>query len=370
MRCLLLFALTAGAILVPAVDASAQNDRTGIVVRLLEAPESRRDDPRARAYIVDHVQPGTAFTRTIEVTNDTDERVSLQLYDAAAEIRDGKFVVLDGRAENRLTPWVTVTPGAAELDPDESVRAEVAIAVPKGAPDGEFYGAALAERPPRDDSGDVRVATRVGIRIYLSVGTGVEPVSDFRVESLTGERRVDGRPVVHAAVVNTGGRALDLVGELRLQDGPGGATAGPFLADVATTLAPGGRAPVTVLLEPALPAGPWLAVMTVRSGSLQRAAQATVTFPAPGAAGAPVVAQPIPVPDSAGPALVPGQPDVLTQNGGDEPGRGGAADDGGVPWWILLLALLILLALLLFLLLFWRRRKKKEDEEEVPRNSP
>lgn len=359
MRPLLLIALTAGALFAPAVDASAQSERTGIVIRLLEAPEDRRDDPRARAYIVDHVPPGTSFTRAIEVTNDTDERVSLQLYDAAAEIRDGKFTVLDGRAENRLTPWVSVTPASAELDPDESVGASVAIDVPENAPDGEFYAGVMAERPPPPDSGgQVRVATRVGIRIYLSVGTGVEPVSDFRVESLTGERRDDGRPIVRATVVNTGERALDLLGELSLRDGPGGATAGPFRAEVATTLAPRGRAPVSVLLEPELPAGPWLAVMTVTSGSLQRAAQATLTFPGPGAVGAPVAAEPVPVPDSATPPPVPGgTPGVAAPGDADAPGRPRVEGSGTFGNWWWLLALLLLLAALLLWFAFWRRHR-------------
>lgn len=364
MRLLLLVALIAGALFAPAIDASAQNKRTGIVVRLLEAPEERRDDPRARVYIVDHVPPGTSLKRSIEVTNDTDEAVSLQLYDAAAEIRDGQFTVREGRAENTVTPWITMSPQSAELNPDESVRVEVAIAVPRNAPDGEFYAAALAERPA-PEGGQVRIATRVGIRIYLSVGTGVEPVSDFKVESLTGERRPDGRPIVRAQVVNIGGRALDLVGELELRDGPGGAKAGPFLADVATTLAPRARAPVTVLLDPALPAGPWLAVMTVTSGSLQRAARATVTFPAPGGTSPPVSAQQIPVPETASPPVLPGEPNGSTDGGDERSGRGGADDDDeGIPWWILLLALLLLIGLFLFLLFFWRRRKKEEEDDE------
>lgn len=370
VRPLLLTVLIAGALVAPATGALAQDGRSGIVIRLLEAPEARRDDPRARAYIVDHVQPGTSFTRAVEVTNDTDEPVSLQLYDAAAEIRDGRFTVSDGRAENRLTPWVTITPASADLAPDESMRAEVAFEVPDNAPNGEFYAGAMAERPP-PEGGDVRIATRVGIRIYLSVGTGAEPVSDFRVESLTGERRPDGRPVVRAAVVNTGGRALDLVGQLTLRDGPGGATAGPFAADVATTLAPGGRAPVAVLLEPALPAGPWLAVLTATSGLLQRAAQATLTFPEPGQVGTPVPAEPVAAPRTPGPELRPAGPDVLVQREGDPEPRDGTADaEDGASRWLLLLALLLLVLLLaLLLVLLWRRRKK-DDEQDAGESRP
>ena len=367
LRSLFLIALVAGASLAPATGASAQRERTGTVIRLIEAPESRRDDPRARYYIVDHVAPGTKFSRTIEVTNDTDGPVSLQLYDAAATIENGSFSVQEGRAENQLTTWVTVSPSSVQLAPDESARAQVSFDVPSNAPDGEFYGAALAERGPRESGGSVGVATRVGIRIYLSVGTGREPVSDFRIESLTGERRADGTPVVRASVVNTGGRALDLQADLRLRDGPGGTSAGPFQADIQTTLQPRARAPVIVLLDPALPDGPWLAVMTGRSGALERAAQATLVFPRPGVAAQPVPAQPVPVPE---PAPAPGDGAPGEGDEGSGPGSGtdpGERVDGdGEPWTIRLLALLLLLLVLLLLLFLfvWKRRKKDEEEED------
>ena len=361
---LLLATLIAGALSAPAIGASSQqDDTTGIAIRLLEAPEARRDDPRARAYIVDHVAPGTSFTREIEVINDTDEVVSLQLYDAAAEIRDGSFHVLEGRAENQLTPWVNVAPSQVRLDPRESARARVSVDVPRGAPDGEFYGAALAERPPRNDGG-VAVATRVGIRIYLSVGSGAEPISDFRVESVLAERLADGQPVVRATVVNTGGRALDLSGDLRLNEGPGGVSAGPFRAELGTTLQPGGRAPVATVLDPDLPAGPWRAVVTVRSGALERAGEARITFPTAGQAAQPVPAQPVAVPDPQSPGSGPG-------GGGDAQGTGGGAERGGPGehgadsrGWLFWLALLLLLILLVFLFLVWFRRRRREDEEE------
>lgn len=63
---------------------------------------------------------------------------------------------------------------------------------------------------------------RVGIRLYVLVGAGNPPAADFAVESLTAARSADGLPVVRAAVRNTGGRALDLSGTLRLVAGPTG----------------------------------------------------------------------------------------------------------------------------------------------------
>lgn len=132
------------------------------------------------------------------------------------------------------------------------------------------------------------VVNRVGIRIYLSVGPGGEPASAFTVESLTAARLPDGQPMVQAQVHNTGGRALDMEGSLRLSNGPDGLSAGPFDARLGTTLAPGDTEPVTVPLARELPAGPWLARIDLHSGLVDVTAQATITFPAEPGSSAPV----------------------------------------------------------------------------------
>jgi hypothetical protein len=100
--------------------------------------------------------------------------------------------------------------------------------------------------------------------------------------------------VVSALVRNTGGRALDLTGELRLTDGPGGLSGGPFPAELGTTLAPGDSSPVTVVLDEAIRGGPWQAWLALRSGATERAVEASLTLPdAAGTAADPVAAVPI-----------------------------------------------------------------------------
>jgi hypothetical protein len=56
-------------------------------------------------------------------------------------------------------------------------------------------------------------------------------------------------------------------------------TAGPYPVELGRTLAPGDVVPVRVALDAALPAGPWTARIDVRSGLLERSAQARITFP-------------------------------------------------------------------------------------------
>ena len=163
--------------------------------------------------------------------------------------------------------------------------ATVTITVPSDAAPGEQYGVVWAETRSTPANGDgVTQVSRVGIRLYISVGLGGAPAADFTIDSLTAERSTDGTPMVVATVHNTGGRALDMNGTLELLGGPGGLNAGPFPAILGTTLAIGQTEPVTIALDEQVPAGPWEAVIILRSGLLERTARATITFPESGAA--------------------------------------------------------------------------------------
>ena len=250
----------------------------GISIGLAEAPSDRADDPRALSYVIDHVAPGSTIERSVRVGNTTEQPQKVELYAAAADVADGEMQFAEGRTANELTGWVTVSTASVEVLPGGEVIAEVTITVPSDAADGERYGVIWAELPP-DTSSPVTLINRVGIRIYLSVGDGEEPASDLAIESLTAARADDGAPVVRALVRNTGGRALDMSGELSLTDGPGGLSAGPFPARLGSTLGIGAANPVEVPLSPELPAGPWNATITVRSGTLERTAEAMITFP-------------------------------------------------------------------------------------------
>ena len=79
-------------------------------------------------------------------------------------------------------------------------------------------------------------------------------------------------------------------GSMRLSNGPGGLSAGPFPAQLGTTLAPGDSAPVVVPLDKAIRGGPWHAVIDMTSGLLERKAAGDVTFPEKADTVSPVVA--------------------------------------------------------------------------------
>lgn len=341
------FAAALGATLVVALTAAATASAQtttdppadpGVGVRLLEAPESRRDDPRALRYIIDHLEPGGTISRSFEVSNGTDRRVTIPLYAVAATLQHDEFLPSGGRESNELTEWMSVTPSAVTLGPNARATAKVTIAVPSDADAGERYAVVIAELPPPPPSPGqtIAVVSRAGLRVYLSVGTGSEPPTSFRLDSFAPRLDAAGSPGVTVETCNTGGRALDLTGELTLEEGPGGTSAGPFTTAAATTLAPSECGNVEIPLRAGLPSGPWKATVTLRSGRREQRAEARISFPTEvGTAAAPVKAKP---------------KDVTGTTG------------GRVALLLALLLLLLVLGLLLWLLR--RRRNKRKLEEE------
>ena len=249
-------------------------------VQLLDVPATAQTDPRARLYIVDHVAPGTVIRRRIQVSNSTPAMTDVAIYPAAATIRKGAFVGTAGRAINELTTWTSVRPRAPRIRPGAKRTVVVTLRVPRDASPGERYGVVWAEtRSAPDGAKGITQVNRVGIRLYLSVGPGGPPASDFEIAAIAARRSPAGHPMVLATVRNTGGRALDMSGALRLGDGPGGLTAGPYPADLGVSLAIGATEVVSIVLDDRLPAGPWRARLNLRSGLLQRRANAQLTFP-------------------------------------------------------------------------------------------
>jgi hypothetical protein len=244
-------------------------------------PADLSSDPRAQLYIIDHLAPGAVIHRRVEVSSTGAAPTTVEVYAGAASIAGGSFIGAAAPAQNELSGWMSLDQSAVTLRPQGSAPVDVTIAVPSRASSGERYAViwASVSSPPAAPGG-VLLVNRVGIRVYLDVGPGGDPPSDFQIENIAGARTADGRPEVIARVHNTGLRALDIRGDLQLSDGPGSLSAGPFPVTTGSTLAPGDAAPVEVLLDRQLPDGPWTVRLRLASGLLERTATATIRFPA------------------------------------------------------------------------------------------
>ena len=236
--------------------------------------------PLARAYIVATVAPGKTLRRRVEISNTTHSPAVVEVYAGAASLHHGAFVFAAGRSPNELTGWTSVGQAVVSLPPRKATYETVTIKVPKNASAGERYAviwASVFATAPA--GGGVTLVNRVGIRMYLSIGPGGAPPSNFTIGRLTAQRSASGVPSVVAAVHNTGERTLDISGTLTLSRGPGGLRAGPFPVTLGATLGPSASEPATVHLGARLPRGPWHARMRLTSGRLQRTATAAITFP-------------------------------------------------------------------------------------------
>jgi hypothetical protein len=281
---LLTFALATSPLLIPAAAVAQPSDPPetgGVGIRLLEAPVSLQDDPRAQSYIIDNLPPGTEITRRIEVQNSSSSTREISLYPGAASIADtdaGGFDVGDDRAVNELTTWMTVAPAEVKLASNGTAEAKVTIKVPKDAPEGEQYAVVWAQTAGDESGSGIQNVSRAGIRTYLSVGPGNGPPADFDISELTAQRADSGAPEVVATVENTGGRALDPRGTLTLAGGPGGISAAP-VSSSGGSIAPGKSGTITFALDPAVPSGPWEASVEISSGLVKHTSQGKLTFP-------------------------------------------------------------------------------------------
>ncbi|WP_329016064.1 DUF916 domain-containing protein [Micromonospora rifamycinica] len=208
----------------PVAQASAavpDPDEGSIGIQLLEAPVSRRADPRALRYIVDHLPPGSVIRRQMRVRNTSDAQQRIDLYPSAATVEGHKFTFGEGRTANELTSWISLDHRQVTLDPGDSVRFTGTITVPENASSGERYAVVWASATSKPTaSGNVTQVHRVGVRVYLSVGAGGEPPSDFSIGEFVPARDTDGVPSVAIGVDNTGQRALDLTGKVNLPRAP------------------------------------------------------------------------------------------------------------------------------------------------------
>lgn len=258
-------------------------EQPGVGIRLLDVPAATQNDPRARSYIVDHLSPGTTIERRIEIANGTNVAQDFRIYPSAASIDKDAFSAASGEVENELTTWTSVDRKDLVLAPGTSTEVMITVDVPADAPEGEQYAVVWAQASPSANMGKGIVnASRLGVRMYVSVGPGNGPASDFSIDSFTPGRNQSGVPEVTATVTNTGGRALDISGALTLSNGPAGLSAGPVPIDKGTSIAPGDSAIVHVTLPAELPNGPWLATLSLKSGLVAHDVNATITFPEKG----------------------------------------------------------------------------------------
>ena len=116
-RLLAVLALTGVAVLTPAATSGAPPPPPPVTapagsigVPRLDEPTSESDDPRARLYIIDHLDLGAVIHRRIEIVNTTAHPAQLTVYPDAAAITGGTFTAAPGHTPNERPNGSAPTP--------------------------------------------------------------------------------------------------------------------------------------------------------------------------------------------------------------------------------------------------------------------
>jgi hypothetical protein len=250
----------------------------GISVRLVEVPASSLTNPLARTYITGVIAAGQSMRSKVEVANTTTKPQSISVYTAGASMRGGAFTFEEGRTQNELARWTTVSQSAVLLAPGTATVVTVDVTVPRQVSSGERYSVVWAAVDARSTAASVKLVNRVGVRMYVRVG-GTAAAPRYSISRPKADRSAGGVPLVRATIRNSGKGTLALAGSLTLARGPGGLRAGPFRFTLTRPLAPGASRRVNVQLTKQLPRGPWSARLELVSGATQRVSAATITFP-------------------------------------------------------------------------------------------
>ena len=262
-----------------APSATAADDESGIGIEIVDDDAATSSDLRARSYLIDDITPGGHLERTVRVVNDSREDRRVHVYSGPAEIRDGVFAVDDPSGPD-ISEWIVPGKDTLDLRAGESTEMTVAIDLPRDAPEGEFYGAVWAELRSPSPDGSLTIANRVGVRVYLSVGSGDASPPDFTISNLRLDTSAD-TAELRAEVANTGSTAVDLTGAATLTSVGGAMTLGPLPSEM-LTLAPG-QAGTAVFRIPNTPTeGTWSTQATLTSGIVSRTAHGDVeSLPVP-----------------------------------------------------------------------------------------
>jgi hypothetical protein len=295
-RAILVFAMTLAITTVTSVSSGAVAPAATvgqIGIGLLDAPAAVAKDSRAATYIVDQVKPGATIVRHVQVQNTSDRAQPVSVYAAGASVTGGQFQFADGVTPDELSQWTHAAPGQLTLAAHSAAELTATIAVPAGASGGERYAVLWAQVSTSTAANGISEVNRVGIRIYLDVSGRRGQPNDFAIGGVSPSRTRNGSPQVTAQVRNSGGQAVDISGTLTLTGGPGDLNVAPTRTDRVITLAPGQADTVTFTLGQQIPVGPWVATISLASGSLHHQARDRITFPKSSATVA-TVARPMP----------------------------------------------------------------------------
>jgi hypothetical protein len=134
-----------------------------------------------KSWIIREASQGDELTEYVILENLSDKPQNLSLALREAYLQNGNFVISENMDYKNLGNWVMLPLQPYALAPHQKIKVPFEIHIPDNTNINKYYGGIFAVKESSSDS-DVKIVTRIGVRIYLDV----QPKTDGFASVLNG----------------------------------------------------------------------------------------------------------------------------------------------------------------------------------------
>jgi hypothetical protein len=124
-----------------------------------------------KSWIITDIAGGRTTTEFINLENLSDKNETVKLEFLEATNTDNKFIPVESAKYKNLGTWITMEINTYTLAPRQKIQVPVTISVPEKTTIGEYDGVIYANRE-EISAQNIRLVTRLGIRMYINVTSG------------------------------------------------------------------------------------------------------------------------------------------------------------------------------------------------------
>ncbi len=184
--------------------------------------ESEWDEKNSltKSWFIYTLEPGEIKEAKVNVVNLSDQPVEVKIYPVdAVTTKDGAFAPKSEDAERvDVGAWTTISVSELSLEPNETKAIDFTLKVPENAEVGDHMGAIIVqgkEVPEAEKGTAMRVATRVGARIYLTVPG--EMIKELELKEFS-YKIEENQVVFYLTLTNKGNVRILPKGEIEIKD--------------------------------------------------------------------------------------------------------------------------------------------------------
>ena len=146
------------------------------------------------SWLIHKIQAGEVIHDKVRVLNNDSMAGDYDVYPVDATVdSQGGFAPESRDAErNTAGKWIVLKTSSVAIAPASETFVDLTISVPEDTKSGEYTGAIMVQKSPKGDlKSGINIATRVGVRVYITVvgspseAQSLDTVSNFKSTSST-----------------------------------------------------------------------------------------------------------------------------------------------------------------------------------------